>query len=154
MNLVCVSVCPRFSQPPKVPDSWNFGSRPILGQLKTKGRQVAQIRYRYREILEYYSWVLAHTRGYSSIESQYSRILKYWISVLVPTSDVDAGKKVYGKCVCNGFKPLVASEQFHPTLYQPRASGIVLGSTTLPSPWRHYSGRVGRRGFNPIGREP
>ena len=83
---VCVSVCPHFPKPPKVPDSWYFGSRPFLGQLKTRGRQVAQIRYRYREILEYYSWVLAHTRGYSSIESQYSRILKYWISVLVPTS--------------------------------------------------------------------
>ena len=32
---VCVFVCPRFSQPPKVPASWNFGSRPNLGQLKT-----------------------------------------------------------------------------------------------------------------------
>ena len=38
MNLVCVSVCVSvhvFSQPPKVPASWNFGSRPNLGQLKT-----------------------------------------------------------------------------------------------------------------------
>ena len=32
---VCVCVCSRFPKPPKVPGSWNFGSRPNLGQLKT-----------------------------------------------------------------------------------------------------------------------
>ena len=35
MNLVGLFVCPRFPKPPKLPDSWNFGSRPNLGQLKT-----------------------------------------------------------------------------------------------------------------------
>ena len=32
---VCMYVCSRFPKPPKVPGSWNFGSRPNLGQLKT-----------------------------------------------------------------------------------------------------------------------
>ena len=31
----CLSVCPRFSQPPKVPASWNFGSRRHLGLVRT-----------------------------------------------------------------------------------------------------------------------
>ena len=31
----CQFVCPRFPKPPKVPGSWNVGSRPNLGQLKT-----------------------------------------------------------------------------------------------------------------------
>ena len=35
MNLVCVCVCSRFPKPPKVPGSWNFGSRPNLGQLRS-----------------------------------------------------------------------------------------------------------------------
>ena len=28
-------MCPRLPKTPKVPGSWNFGSRPNLGQLKT-----------------------------------------------------------------------------------------------------------------------
>ena len=34
INLVCLSVCSHFPQPPKVPASWNYLSRRHLGQLK------------------------------------------------------------------------------------------------------------------------
>ena len=32
---VCVFVCPNFPKPPKVPGSWNLGSRLHLGKLKS-----------------------------------------------------------------------------------------------------------------------
>ena len=39
----CLYVCSRFPKPPKVPGSWNFGSRPNLGQLKSLRSPIFEI---------------------------------------------------------------------------------------------------------------